>query len=110
MLTESTSFSITTSYNFTLMSLIELLQSTLGGPECLRGPAGEAVNESRFFADSTNPFSRVPPFSKPTSIGELVVLRGSAKTDLWNGEPKKVVEILNCTHPALELKIMPMEY
>lgn len=38
------------------------LESTLGGPECLLGPAGDAENDSRFFADVTDPFSEGVPF------------------------------------------------
>ena len=40
------------------MSFIGLIL-TLGGPECLLGPAGESENDSRFFAEPTAPFSGV---------------------------------------------------
>ena len=45
------------------------LVSTLGGPECLLGPAGEAGNERRFFAELPDAFSGVPFFSRPNGLG-----------------------------------------
>lgn len=43
------------------MPLTELV-STLGGPECLLGPAGEAGYDNRFFTELTDPFSDGVPF------------------------------------------------
>ena len=54
---------------FVPLSAATELVSTLGGPECRLGLAGEAGNERRFLAD---PFSGVVvPFSSPNGLGNL---------------------------------------